>query len=84
MSKGGNEVVNNKYGDEDLIERLIEEDGHKLERSPTARRKQRTEWLNKKSSQGMKSNWDRFNFYRQSNQFDDFHCPHCKAKGDLL
>ena len=36
---GGNR--NNDYGDDDLIERLIEEDGMKLERSPTARRIQK-------------------------------------------
>ena len=54
------------YGDDDLIERLIEEDGMKLERSPTARRDQRKEWLNRKSSTG-KTNKDKFNYIRQGN-----------------
>ena len=62
---GGNR--NNDYGDDDLIERLIEEDGMKLERSPTARRIQRQEWMNRKSSTSGKTNKDKFNYYRQGN-----------------
>ena len=50
--------------DEDLIERVIEEDGEKLERSPTARRAQRQQWLSRKSLSG-KNNQERYNFYRQ-------------------
>ena len=52
------------YDDDDLIERLIEEDGIKLERSPTARRSQKQEWLNRKPSAGGKTNKDRFNYFR--------------------
>jgi len=47
-----------------MIERLIEEDGEKLDRSPTARRAQRQQWLSRKSLSG-KNNQERYNFYRQ-------------------
>lgn len=82
MSKNS-PLAGRQYDDEDLIERLIEEDGMKLERSPTARRNQRTEWLNRKNTDGQ-MNRDKFNFYRQNNNNNEFQCPHCKAKGDDL
>jgi hypothetical protein len=72
------------YDDEDIIERLIEEDGMKLDRSPTARRNQRAEWMNRKSSTSGKTNKERFNYYRQSNQNETVQCPHCKCKGEIF
>ena len=49
--------------DDELIERMIEEEGERLERSPTARRNQRNKWLGKTATNG-KPNKERFNSYR--------------------
>jgi hypothetical protein len=44
---------------------MIEEEGEKLERSPTARRSQIKKWLNRKENSTGELNRDRINFYKK-------------------
>jgi hypothetical protein len=85
MQKGGAPASTNKnFQDDELIERMIEEEGEKLERSPTARRSQREKWLNRKASSSGKLNRDRVNVYQNQANTDNVVCPHCRAKGDIF
>lgn len=47
------------------MEKLMEEDGETLERSPAARKAQRMQWLGKKNDKnGGRFNRDRYQYYK--------------------
>lgn len=50
--------------DELLMEKLMEEDGEVLERSPAARKAQRMQWLGKKNDKSGKFNRDRYQYFK--------------------
>jgi len=70
--------------DELVIEKLMEEDGEMLDRSPAARKAQRMQWLGRKNDKSGRFNRDRYQYYKQQNNYEAMMCTHCKCKGDFL
>ena len=68
--------------DEHLIEKLMEEDGDILDRSPAARKAQRMQWLGKKNDKSGRFNRDRYHHYKEQNNYEKMMCTNCKCKGE--
>ena len=50
--------------DEVLIEKLMEEDGELLDRSPANRKAQRMQWIGRKNEKSGRFNRDRYQYYK--------------------